>query len=188
MQQKQQTQKLYFIAIVPSEPVYSFAQQQKEYFAKAYNSKAALRSPPHITLHMPFQYKEHKEEKIIQALELLSKEHRSFSLDIDGFGAFEPRVIYLTVEKTNEIARLQHAVGETMKTQLNLFNANYKDQVFRPHLTVAFRDLRKQKFTEAWQEFKDKSYRQSIDIHTFSLLKHNGKAWEIHREFGLALK
>ena len=186
--EKQHALQLYFVAIVPAEPIYSFAQQQKEYFANTFNSKAALRSPPHVTLHMPFKYKERKEKDVINVLESVSKAHSTFPLDIAGFGAFEPRVIYLSVEKTPGLSSLQQAVGQAMKTQLNVFNTNYKDQVFRPHLTVAFRDLRKQKFTEAWKEFKDKPYRQSTEVKCFSLLKHNGKVWEVYKEFGLALE
>ncbi len=177
--------KLYFIAIIPGEPVYSFAQDQKEFFARHYKSRAALRSPPHITLHMPFQYKEEKEDKLIHAFEELSRMHDTFTLDIEDFGAFEPRVIYLDVLKTQELTTLQQAVRQTMKTKLNVFNANYKDQVFNPHLTLAFRDLRKQKFHEAWEEYRNKPYRQSFQVKDFSLLKHTGKEWKRHRSFEL---
>ena len=40
----------------------------KQEFANRFNSKAALRSPPHITLHMPFKWKEEKEVKLIDVL------------------------------------------------------------------------------------------------------------------------
>lgn len=49
---------LYFIALVLPSPLYEEVTRLKEYFRDRYNSKAALRSPPHITLHMPFKWKE----------------------------------------------------------------------------------------------------------------------------------
>jgi len=46
----------YFIAIIPAEPWYSEALQLKKEVRDVYESKGALRSPPHITLHMPFRW------------------------------------------------------------------------------------------------------------------------------------
>ncbi|MEM9078853.1 MAG: 2'-5' RNA ligase family protein, partial [Bacteroidota bacterium] len=71
---------LYFIAIIPPDPIFSFALQQKEYIAEYYNSKAALRSPPHITLHMPFRLKESREAPLIQYLDNLAKANPQFLL------------------------------------------------------------------------------------------------------------
>ena len=62
-------EKLYFIAIVPPTPIYDEALEQKEYFKVHYNSKASLNSPPHITLHMPFRWKEKEEKELEQQLE-----------------------------------------------------------------------------------------------------------------------
>ena len=55
---KHEKRKQYFVALIPPSPVYEEAQALKEYFREKYNSKAALNSPPHITLHMPFFWKE----------------------------------------------------------------------------------------------------------------------------------
>jgi len=52
--------ELYFIAIVPTSPLSEELLAWKQYFQEHYQSKAALNSPPHITLHMPFEWKEEK--------------------------------------------------------------------------------------------------------------------------------
>ena len=110
---------LYFIAIIPPEPIYSFAQLQKEYFHDKYNSKAALRSPPHITLHMPFRLKINKAELLLLSLKELAERHTRFELNCDGFGAFEPRVIYLNVSRPDQLVGLQRGVGQVMKQKMN---------------------------------------------------------------------
>ncbi|MEM6523125.1 MAG: 2'-5' RNA ligase family protein [Bacteroidota bacterium] len=179
---------LYFIAIIPPEPVHSFAQNQKEYFSYRFNSKAALRSPPHITLHMPFRLKEKKEEMLIKKLKTVASDHEPFELDVNGFGNFEPRVIYLDITKPEKLAALQTNVGKIMRQEMNLLNANYKDQVFNPHLTVAFRDLKKTMFYRAWEEFKDKEYHVSFNVTNFSLLRHDGSKWRVYEAFQLHKK
>ena len=69
--------KLYFLAIIPPSPFYDEALRLKHYFKDEYNSKASLNSPPHITLHMPFEWKEKKEEMLIEKLNLFAKQYYS---------------------------------------------------------------------------------------------------------------
>ncbi|UII27995.1 RNA 2',3'-cyclic phosphodiesterase [Fulvivirga maritima] len=176
---------LYFIALIPPSPIKEDAQQWKEYFSDNYNSKAALKSPPHITLHMPFKWKEEKENRIIEALEQLASTSQKFELEMDGFGAFEPRVIYMALNKPEGLSLLYKNLQSVMKRELNIFNADYKNRGYHPHLTVAFRDLKKAKFMEAWPEFKDKKYNANFQVSDFHLLKHNGKHWDVYQAFDL---
>ncbi|MEM7109310.1 MAG: 2'-5' RNA ligase family protein [Bacteroidota bacterium] len=171
-------QQLYFIAIIPPDPIYTFALAQKEYFREKYNSEAALKSPPHITLHMPFRLKVKREESLIQQLRQLAKRHKIFELEVQGYGAFEPRVIYLTISKPEMLTSLQKELEKLMRKTMNIFNANYKDQFFHPHLTVAFRDLKKTTFYEAWREYESKDYYAQFKVVSFALLKHDGKQWQ----------
>ena len=46
--------KIFFIALLPPLKVQKYATKVKEHFAQQYNTKAALKSPPHITLQPPF--------------------------------------------------------------------------------------------------------------------------------------
>ena len=62
-------QKLYFIALVPPEPIFTEVEELKNYFSQHFESSAALKSPPHITLHMPFRLKDDKEILLVEHLE-----------------------------------------------------------------------------------------------------------------------
>lgn len=175
--------QLYFIAIMPPSPISDEALKIKEHFRDIYHSKGALNSPPHITLHMPFEWKEKKEEKLIDALGLFAKGKEAFTMALNNFSCFEPRVIFIDVTPNEKLNQLQSTLHRFCKVELNLFNAQYRDLPFHPHLTVAFRDLKKAQFALAWNEFKHKSFHSEFGVDKITLLKHNGKHWLPFRDF-----
>jgi 2'-5' RNA ligase len=182
---KEKLEKLYFVAIVPPSPIYEEAFEQKVYFKTKYNSKASLNSPPHITLHMPFKFVEKNEDEIVSHLRTFAHENSSVIVKLNGFSSFPPRVIFINVEITSELERLQKNLERYFKRQLNLFNANYKELPFHPHLTLAFRDLKKPNYQKAWEEFVSKNYQATFLASKIALLKHSGAVWEIFQEFDL---
>ena len=176
----------YFIAIIPPSPVFEEALQLKVHFRDAYKSKASLNSPPHVTLHMPFRWKEKKEEELINSLSVFAGRQSGFHLHLRNFSCFSPKVIFIDVETSPELTALQHQLHRYSKEQLNLYNATYKEQPFYPHITLAFRDLKKPNFEKAWEEFKDKEFSADFRVEKITLLKHTGKLWQALRDFLLA--
>src|SRR4051812_1344607 len=177
---------LYFVAIIPPSPVYEEALLLKNYFKEQYKSKASLNSPPHITLHMPFQWKEEKEAELVDAFKNFKPSINNFDLKLSGFGSFPPRVLFIDVAKNEALEKLQKELHQYCKKELNVFNALYKDKGFHPHLTLAFRDLKKPMFSKAWEEFEHKPFAHAFNVDRFVLLKHNGKVWEVFTEFAFA--
>ncbi|MBS1487756.1 MAG: 2'-5' RNA ligase family protein [Bacteroidetes bacterium] len=173
----------YFLAIVPPSPVREEIQAMKEYISGKYNCQAALRSPPHITLHMPFQWKEKKEDVLCGTIALFSLGKKTLTLELSAFGAFEPRVLFIDVAENAMLHEFQHSLHRFCKIELNLFNAQYRELPFRPHLTVAFRDLKKEMFSLAWNEFQSKPFYNSFVVNGIWLLKHTGKVWLPYRFF-----
>jgi 2'-5' RNA ligase len=182
---EKKSENLYFIAILPPEPLYTEALTLKQHFKDRYNSKAALNSPPHITLHMPFKWKESKEAELVSSLEKFSEKQKPFEIRLAGFGAFKPRVISIDVKKDEALAVLQKNLKRFCKTELNLFNADYKEFAYHPHLTLAFRDLKKAEFYKAWEEFKDKRFEATFRVDSIALLKHDGKEWKKFKSLSL---
>jgi 2'-5' RNA ligase len=175
----------YFIAIIPPSPVYEEIWKLKQYFHEKYNTRAALNSPPHITLHMPFQWKMHKEESLVEQLGAFIKRFDPFKVCMDNFSSFPPRVIFINVVKDEILENIQKNLQRFCRRELNLFNANYQDGPFSPHVTLAFRDLDKQVYKSAWDEFKDKEYKAEFVADKIALLKHDGKAWHVFKTFNL---
>lgn len=175
----------YFIAIVPHEKLCDEIVAIKQDFADNYNSKGALRSPAHITLHMPFLWKEEKEEKLINQLSGFKFDSQSFEIALNNFSRFAERVIFIDVEKNETLTQLQKQLVRHVKQMLNLFNQDEDMRGFHPHITVAFRDLKKEQFAKAWQVYKEKEFKAAFDCSSFALLKHDGKCWNVYKTFPL---
>lgn len=179
--------KQYFIALIPPSPIDDEALRLKNYFRDQYASKASLNSPGHITLHMPFKWKEPKEYEVVDALLKFASDRPTFKMELLNFGAFIPRVIFIDIITNPALTQLSKDLHRFCKRELNLFNAAYKDQAFHPHLTLAFRDLKKPMFEKAWQEFQERKFSARYEVDKLALLKHNGHVWKVHQEFNFAL-
>lgn len=175
--------RLYFVALVPAEPLLERVQGIKEEMATRFQSKAALRSPAHITLHMPFQWREDREDRLLEGMQEIAADTSPFVVQLRGFAAFKPRVIYIDVEHSEPLHELHKRTERQMRRQLHIFGASWKDQPFHPHMTVAFRDLRPARFDEAWKEFKERPLEANFEVKDLCLLKHNQKIWEVLERF-----
>lgn len=180
---KNPSKKRFFIALIPPNDVQEEANKIKEYFKEVYNSKAALKSPPHITLQPPFEWNIDDLPELVETLNYFSQFQTSFSMTLKGFAAFKPRVIYIDVVKTPELLWIQEQLMSYLESSLTIVHQVSKNRPFSPHLTVAFRDLTKPNFYQAWSEFQDKEIHFTFLINQLTLLIHNGKNWEIYQEF-----
>ena len=121
--------------------------------------------------------------KLIQELNDFSAFQLPFSMTLNGFAAFKPRVIYIDVVKTRELISIQKSLMSRLESSLNIVHPVSKKRPFTPHLTVGFRDLSKKNFYQAWEEFKEKELYYNFRINELTLLIHNGRIWEIHSEY-----
>ena len=175
----------YFIGIIPPSPISEQILEHKNYFKEHFQSRASLNSPPHITLHMPFDWKSEKEVELTDSLQRLSSILPKITVTLKNFGSFPPRTIFVQVVPSETLDHLQYRLKKFCKKELGLFNAEYKDLPFHPHLTVAFRDLKKPMFAKAWEEYKDKLFDAEFLADRIWLLKHDGERWNPFREFVL---
>ncbi len=176
----------YFIAIIPPDPICEELQQLKFHFRDTFSSNASLNSPPHITLHMPFEWKVKKEKLLKDKLTDFFGSAKKFDVTLHDFGCFEPRVIYVDVEKNDTLTELQKGLFKFCKKELNLFNAQYKELPFHPHVTLAFRDLKKPMFYKAWEEFMTKKFSATFLCTKITLLKYADNHWEILYQLDLS--
>ncbi|MGZ3882717.1 MAG: 2'-5' RNA ligase family protein [Bacteroidia bacterium] len=172
----------YFIALVPPEPLYGEISDLKKEVAIAYNNKSALKSPPHITLHMPFEWKTEKEAVLIEQLKLFQFTG-PIAIGLNGFGCFEPKVVFIDVVKNEQLGQLQKELVQHVKSNLGILNQANDLRGFHPHVTIAFRDLKKADFYRMMEEYKEKPFVASFSCCDFCLLKHNGKSWDVLERF-----
>lgn len=170
---------LYFIAILPHQELQNEVTDLKKYMAANYSSKAALSSPPHITLYPPFRENVEIEKKIINSLSDFGPKQNQFKLTLNGFGCFKPRTIFITPEENISLNKLQSNLLSHLKTTINLSDPQNEKSSYHPHMTIATRDLEKSLFFKAWDEFRTKEFYRRFEANSLALLKHNGKYWEI---------
>ncbi|MBI3520659.1 MAG: 2'-5' RNA ligase family protein [Bacteroidetes bacterium] len=172
----------YFIAIVPPEPLLSHIQDVKRFVFENYQTKGALRSPGHITLHMPFSWEESKEDKLLTAIEAF-KYTDNFTISLANFSCFEPRVVFINVEESEQLLDLQKKLVQHVKVNLQLFNQSDDLRGFHPHITIAFRDLKKPVFYKLWSDYQHKLFEAKFTCRSFSLLKQAGDRWDVYKTF-----
>lgn len=180
--------ELYFLAIIPDEPIKQEVMDLKLELADRYNCKSALKSPPHITLHMPFQWRTDREDQLLDKLGKFEFESGLITVEMKDFDFFDPGVVFVGVAPNEDLKRLQLELVTYIRKEFNLFNANYKDKPFHPHITIGFRDIKKALFPEIKKFYESKRYSAEIKISSYCLLKHNGKSWDEFKYFNLNVK
>jgi 2'-5' RNA ligase len=182
----QNASRLYFIALLPPLEFQKEVTQIKQEFAENYRSRAALQSPPHVTLQPPFERSIEEGSLLNTCLREFAKTHTPIPMRLSGFGAFPPRVIYIDVVKTPELMALRSGLAAYLETNLALVIDRNRARPFVPHMTVAFRDLTAEAFKTAWPQFRDRSLYFEFTASHLTLLRHNGQHWTIETEFPLA--
>lgn len=172
--------KLYFIAIFPDEDLRERIGNFKKEIKEKYRSKHSLKLPAHITLQPPFKASEEEEQDLLKALESFAKEQEQFSVVLNGFDSFPPRVIFVKVQNPQSVVRFHNQLQKELR---GIIAPEYIDSSpIHPHITIATRDLSKKAYKSAWNEYKDQEFETSFDVHSIVLLKHDGKTWQDCRE------
>jgi 2'-5' RNA ligase len=179
---------LYFIAILPPPELAEKVQAIKKEFVEKYDSKEAYRRPAHFTLQAPFEMPEADEEAIIPPLLSFAKHQQAFTVRLADFNHFRDDVIFIDVEDPSEMKSLHQNLISFLQNELDFTDGMIKDKNFRPHMTVAYRDLSTKQFHQAWAAFSSRSFDSFFKVNSFFLLKHDDKQWQPLQEFNFGDK
>ena len=175
--------QLFFVAIIPPPEIRTEVNAFKRYAAAHFRSKRALNSPPHITLFPPFRFPPARSEDLKSCLRDFSDGQDSFYIRLSGFDAFIPRVIFVDVELNDDLKQLQSGLKDRLLSDLQLSSGDRRD--FHPHMTVAFKDLRKSVFPLAWEHFSQIEYERLLKVDAIHLLRHSNRRWRVDASFPL---
>lgn len=173
----------FFVALLPPQDIQDYANQIKQHFADHYASSAALKSPPHITLQPPFEWADANLPLLEASLKEFATGQQPVVITLKGFDAFAPRVIFINVVRSQELLNLQADLMAYTESNLGIVDKVSKTRPFAPHMTVAFRDLKKQNFRDAWPEFEKRQLHFEFTADKLTLLLHDGQRWNIKSEF-----
>jgi 2'-5' RNA ligase len=175
-------ESLYFVAIIPPQEICDEITAFKQDFAQHYNSHKALKVIPHITLKTPFKLMSDAHSAIVAWFKNLAINIAPFKVELKNFDAFHNKhnpVVFVHPEMTKALATLQK---EMLKSFLDYFpfvqipDVEFK---FKPHITVAYRDLEPEQFFKAWPVYKEKKYHAEFVVNDFHLMQHDGRKWNI---------
>ncbi|WP_205509069.1 RNA 2',3'-cyclic phosphodiesterase [Longitalea arenae] len=169
---------LYFIALVAPEIINQQVLEWKHYMLEQFQCRVALKSPAHITLIPPFQMPDDARPALQELLMEFAAAQQPFPIRLHNFAAFKPRVIYVDVVPSARLEDLQSKL-ETAVLKTGRFRIKKEERPFHPHVTIANRDLKKEDFPKAWAYFQQLKYDVSFPAQAISLLRHNGRVWEI---------
>ena len=177
-------QDLWFAAAVPPGKIIEKVEIHRQYAAQHFNARKALNSPPHITLFPPFRCTQSAVDDLSIILAEVLKRFDAFELSIQNFSSFKPRVIFLNVKESENLRLLQSALDHLLRWQFRLIEMP-DTREFKPHVTIAHRDLDRKLFKSAWQHFQSKSFEESFVLRRIVLFRHDGKQWQAYKNYEL---
>lgn len=168
----------FFVALLPPSDVQAQANEVKGVMRDRFDSKAAFRSPPHITLQAPFEWPVSAVAHLQDSLSKFAYAHSPIPITLDGFSAFAPHVICINVVKSAALMDIQPKLLSHLESDLSLISKQDRRRTYVPHMTVAFRDLKPNMFRKAWAEFQRQEFHADFTVNRLTLLVHNGKLWQ----------
>jgi 2'-5' RNA ligase len=177
-----EAKSLCYIALIPHFKLREEIKVIKEELMVHFNTKSALKSPAHITLQKPFKLSDLKEPFLIETLKYFAEQQNQFNIKLNGFGCFYPQVIFIDITNHKPVLSIHLELNKLLFHELE-FKENEISAKIHPHITIATRDLSKENFDKAWSLFEFQEFKASFLVNSLFLLKHNGKFWDIYKEF-----
>ncbi|UZD21729.1 2'-5' RNA ligase family protein [Algoriphagus halophytocola] len=177
----------YFLALVPEGKIQDEATALKYELKDAFNVKYALKSPAHVTMKMPFVYNEAKEGVLLAKLRQFTQEFHSMKIQVDGVETFGQRVIFLGIAADADLISFQQELKLYCKRELNLVD-ELSDRNFHPHMTIAFKDLKKNNFQQVLDFAKAKAIQGVFEAQHLCLLKRESGRWTVYQKIDFGKK
>ena len=140
------------IAILPPEEYALFVRRKEIDLAKRFNTIRGLLQPPHITIKWPF------ETESIAPFEAYCKklveEIKPFDIEVNGYGFFEPKAIFLKVVSSKDLVSLHLNILNDLKKQFKIEKNPFEGPNQQFHTTLAYEDLSEEMFHKAKEELE----------------------------------
>ena len=178
------TSRLYFIALLPSLRIQQEIKVFKEEIKAQYGVQKALKLPAHITLQIPFKMEERLESRLIKGLESFSASHLAFNTELDGFGRFSQKVIFVNIKDAAPFSELHESLQKSVISKIELKDHEITSKI-HPHITIATRDIKRSIFPQIWDSFRERHYQRDFKAQIIILFRHDGKEWHQYAHFSL---
>jgi 2'-5' RNA ligase len=166
---------LYYIAAPCPEEIDTHIHLFKDYMQQKYGSRAAQKSPAHLTIVPPFKAEEDLQGQLIDFVTTYNMGLVPFELELKNFGHFSNRVIFVDVVPNPLLNTLEEEVNHQFKETFPGIIFRTQPE-FNPHVTIATRDIPEDRFDEAWSYFEHQQFNMGFTCNALALYKLvNGK-------------
>ncbi|WP_316812993.1 2'-5' RNA ligase family protein [Pedobacter heparinus] len=170
-------QSLFFIAILPPTSISNDIDEIRKQCALDHKVYSALKPPVHITLIPPFYLAPVLEQKLISSLEQC-RNFQPFEQELKDYDGFPPRVVFIKALKNPGVIALHKILRERIKIYLEKIPGS-----INPHITIAYRDVEPKVYEQIMEAYGKRHFRAHFKVSKFALLKHDGKKWNLFKEF-----
>lgn len=177
------TRTLYFWAIVAEGHAQTELTRLKQLASNQFGCHHALRSPAHITLIPPIRLTAAKCDELTPAIRQVAERIQPFQVRLKGINGFAPRVVYVDVQPCNQLDQLQ----ERLLAAFDLHDLIKNDSLnpFRPHVTLAFRDLHEDQYDVVLEFFRGMEICFDWSVFRLSRLHYHMDGWKIDQYWTL---
>jgi 2'-5' RNA ligase len=179
------TRDRYFVALLPPQELQTEMQQIQQHFATTYQLRRKANSPPHITMYPPFEWQKEDVPLLVTTLREFAQDRGAIPIQLAGFSAFKPRVIFIEPLKTPELMQAQASLKQQIESHLDLGEQKERNRPFNPHVTIAFCDRRNPDFKHIWPEVKNREFNTTFTVDRLTLLIYKNRYWHLYQEFNL---
>ena len=170
-------ESLFFVAILPPPEISAGIDEIRKQCSMDYEVYSALKPPVHITLIPPFRLNVALENKLVASLQHC-RNFKSFEQELRDYDGFPPKVIFIRANKNPDIIALHKNIATKIRPYLKESTGS-----INPHITIAYRDVGKHVYEKIIEAYSKKRFRANFNVNKFALLKHDGKKWNLFKEF-----
>ena len=144
-----------------------------------------MRIPVHITVEPPFRRDATDAEWMSERLAAFFATENSLELELRGFGAFRDDVIFIDVAANLGLLEMHQRLSDMLRAPPAIIEAAPFRTGYKPHMTIANRDVEPETHRRIWNEFKARKFYARFPVSAVTLLRHDGKDWHIYKQFAL---
>ena len=172
-------------AILLDDESHNFARKLELELCHNFGLCWGLKQSPHITIKASFVVDDL--EPFFVYIDSLAKEVSPFEIVLEGFGYFEPKVIFLDVKENPLLKNLHLRILNDLKAKFNIEPNEFEGENVKFHSTLSLEDVADDKFKEA-KEYLLKKYKPRFKFRakTLGVFYDLGEAgWVIVRRINL---
>lgn len=143
------------------------------------------RQTPHVTIKSPFDT--NQIDDFVNYLEELARRMKPIHLELEGFGHFGNKVIFLDVKKNQELEDWHGVILKELKEQFGVTPDPFEGENIKFHASIAGFN-REESFQQAYDYLSQYQPKYSFSASELGLFYYlgEGKGWIVNRRINLS--